>query len=408
MKWKLSAFREPFQAHKAGQDASELRPDMGLQRGESIASTARSIGGPGRKTGATCDAKSDRSGGGSTVRSGQVGGPLGGGIYGLGRGRRVVVKARFRKHQAVRRGGQQRVLAAHLRYLGRPNATGLERADAFFDAGDGRLDAADVPVRWAQDRHHWRIIVSPEEGDRLDLRRYVREYAQRLERELDTPLEWVAVTHNNTDQPHAHLVIRGRRGDGRDLVIPRNVVKDGLRHWAEELTTVALGARSDAEADAYLNRLAAARRPTELDVILMRVATTVGASCRPAGEAFDVQVPRGWSPEAAGRHHLERRLETLAGLGLAERTSRRFRRAKWRLRADFVDRLDVLADQEQGQDAKHHAATEIAAAPVQSQRGPHDRHERHGPKRPPSSTLKSLVGSRKSVSNASTDEHELG
>ena len=55
----------------------------------------------------------------------------------------------------------------------------------------------------------------------------------------------MAVTHHNTDSPHAHLLIRGRRGDGRDLVIPREIVSERLRESAQELATRTLGERSD-------------------------------------------------------------------------------------------------------------------------------------------------------------------
>ena len=349
MKWKLSAFREPFKSHKVGEDASELRPDMGPQRGKATAKIGSARRASARKSAASKRGTSD---GGSGIGSSKSGSSPGGGVYGLGRGRRVVVKARYRTHQAVRRGGRQRVLDEHLRYLARPNATGVERAAAFFDAQSEVADAAEVPTAWARDRHHWRIILSPEEGDQLDLRRYVRAYAQRLERELDTPLEWVAVTHHNTDQPHAHLLIRGRRGEGRDLTIPRKIVQDGLRDVAEELATRTLGERSEAEADAYLNRLSKARRPTPLDALLDALAgSPADASGGDAGGWRTVSVPRDWSPDAAGRHHLEQRLATLAEMQLAERTSRPFRRATWRLRDDFIAQLDTLVERSSAAEA---------------------------------------------------------
>lgn len=40
----------------------------------------------------------------------------------------------------------------------------------------------------------------------------------------EAKLDWLAVVHANTDQPHAHVMLRGRRADGRDLVIPRAYV----------------------------------------------------------------------------------------------------------------------------------------------------------------------------------------
>ena len=378
MKWKLSAFREPFKAHKVGEEASELRPDMGPQKpgktpkvgGPGGESAVARRGGSGARSGptggdlhrsATPPSGTSGSGGGERPRistsastAGAARGTAlatstsGGGTYALGLGRRVVVKARYRRHSAVRRGGRQRVLAAHVRYLSRPNATGLERHEAFFDAASEVVDGAGIPTSWARDRLHWRMIVSPEEGDQLDLRRYVRDYTERLEQELDTSLQWVAVTHHNTDSPHAHLLVRGRRDDGRELNIPPEIVSDRLREWAEELATRQLGERSTEEADHYLTRLAESRRPTPLDVLLARMAVPNGASgggaTASSSEHLDVQIPRGWAPELVGRHHLERRMDVLVELGLAERISPAFRRAKWRLRSDFIEQLDALAE----------------------------------------------------------------
>ena len=364
MKWKLGVFREPFKSYKVGDDATELRPDMGPQRGKLTPKIAVRI--------ARKDGKNGSSRGGSTRTFARQSGA----IYGLGRGRRVVVKARYRTHQAVRRGGRQRVLAAHVRYLARPNATTLERGEAFFDAQEDALSAADVPTGWARDRYHWRVILSPEEGDQLALRRFVRDYAERMERELDTPLEWVAVTHHNTDQTHAHLLIRGVRSGGRDLTLPLDVVSERLREWAEELATQMLGERSEQEADAYLKRLAAARRPTGLDALLLDLATLKADAASPpdgaSNEWREVQVPREWSPDLAGRHHLERRLGVLADLGLAERITPPFRRAKWRVRNDLVEQLERLADREpqQGQDVEQ--AVEAEPVTTSSQPSPHN------------------------------------
>ena len=407
MKWKLSAFREPFKAHKVGEEASELRPDMGPQKpgktpkvggpgGESAVARRGGSGATSDPTGgdlhqsATPPSGTSGSGGGErpristpASRAGAARGTAlatstsGGGTYALGRGRQVVVKARYRRHSALRRGGRQRVLAAHVRYLSRPNATGLERHEAFFDANSEAVDASAVPTLWARDRLHWRMILSPEEGDQLDLRRYVRDYAARLEHELDTPLEWVAVTHHNTDSPHAHLLVRGRRDDGRELHIPRAVVSERLREWAEELATRQLDERSIEEADQYLTRLAESRRPTPLDVLLARLAvpngTSGGGATASSSEPLDVQISRCWTPELAGRNHLERRLRTLVMLGLAEQVSPPFRRAKWRLHGDFVAQLNALAERDLA------AGTDTEAARLPAESAADRRAETHQP-----------------------------
>jgi type IV secretory pathway VirD2 relaxase len=59
--------------------------------------------------------------------------------------------------------------------------------------------------RWqsAGDERIWKVILSPEFGDRVDLKKMTREVMKRSERQLDTALEWVAVTHFNTENPHS-------------------------------------------------------------------------------------------------------------------------------------------------------------------------------------------------------------
>jgi type IV secretory pathway VirD2 relaxase len=42
------------------------------------------------------------------------------------------------------------------------------------------------------------------------------------ERDLGTKLDWVGIDHWNTDNPHFHIIVRGKGDDGRDLVIARD------------------------------------------------------------------------------------------------------------------------------------------------------------------------------------------
>jgi type IV secretory pathway VirD2 relaxase len=92
--------------------------------------------------------------------------------------------------------------------------------------------------RCKDDRHHFRFIVSPEDTAELsDLKDYTRELAAHMEHDLGTRLDWVAVDHWNTDNPHVHLIVRGVADDGRDLVIARDYTKEGMRARAQDLVT---------------------------------------------------------------------------------------------------------------------------------------------------------------------------
>jgi hypothetical protein len=74
--------------------------------------------------------------------------------------------------------------------------------------------------RCKEDRHHFPFIISPEDaGDMPDLTAFTRDLARQMETDLGTRLDWVAVDHWNTDNPHVHLLVRGVDEQDADLVI---------------------------------------------------------------------------------------------------------------------------------------------------------------------------------------------
>ena len=82
----------------------------------------------------------------------------------------------------------------------------------------------------------------PEDAAELEnLRTFTRELLDDVERDLGTKLDWVAVDHWNTDNPHVHVLIRGRTDDGQDLVISRAYISRGFRDRAAERVTMELG-----------------------------------------------------------------------------------------------------------------------------------------------------------------------
>ncbi len=227
---------------------------------------------------------------------------------------RVIVKALVSRHvgKPVARAG---ALAAHVAYLGRSGA-GVEGARPdFFDRTDDGVEAALETRGWSGDRHHFRFIISPEHGDRIaDLRGYVREVMARVSADLGEPdLCWVATCHYDTDQPHAHVLVRGRRGDGRDLVIPRDYMGYGFRARAQEVAQERLGDLSRVDAERRVWKETQADRFTGLDRRLLAAANADGMVDDGAGGTG------AWAALSRGRlRHLEE-------LGLAVRTERSYR-----------------------------------------------------------------------------------
>src|SRR5689334_20864511 len=159
------------------------------------------------------------------------------------RARRVIIKSRLVKLTLG-----SGAVATHLRYLARDGATPDGAPGRAYDA---QTDAADLKAFEAQgraDRHQFRFIVSPEDAVELeDLRGFTRAFMQRMEADLETRLEWVAVDHWDTDNPHTHVVLRGVDETGRDLIIDRGYLAHGMRLRASALATEWLGLRTELE-----------------------------------------------------------------------------------------------------------------------------------------------------------------
>jgi len=160
--------------------------------------------------------------------------------------RRVVVKARIARHQG--RAFRSAPLVEHLSYLKREGVTRDGATARMFDAGTDRADDAAFTERCNEDRHHFRFIVSPEDaGDMTDLKAFTRDLAIQMEVDLGTKLDWVAVDHWNTGNPHIHLLVRGVDQDGKDLVISRNYISRGLLNTLRQRELDAVGAKLSAE-----------------------------------------------------------------------------------------------------------------------------------------------------------------
>jgi type IV secretory pathway VirD2 relaxase len=113
----------------------------------------------------------------------------------------------------------------HLAYLRRDGVTKDGEQARMFGAESGDVDHKAFAERCEGDRHHFRFIVAPDDAAELsDIKAFTRDLMADAERDLGTRLEWVAVDHWNTEHPHIHVIIRGRTGDGEDLVISRDYI----------------------------------------------------------------------------------------------------------------------------------------------------------------------------------------
>ncbi|MCA3576362.1 MAG: DUF3363 domain-containing protein, partial [Bradyrhizobium sp.] len=126
---------------------------------------------------------------------------------------------------------------------------------------------------------------------------------------LGTRLDWVAVEHWNTDNPHVHLLVRGVDEAGADLVISRDYISRGLRSRAEDLVSIELGPKPEHEIRNALEKEVTAERWTRLDVEIRGHADDVGA--------IDLRPDASGSANPEIRRLMIGRLQHLEKMGLA-------------------------------------------------------------------------------------------
>lgn len=258
-----------------------------------------------------------RKAGGGVSRSGRV---VSANRSRFGRGQRASIQAnrfitaRTRgaviKARVVRHSGRMAPLGTHLDYLRRDGVTRDGEKARLFGPGSEEVDGGAFAERCEDDRHHFRFIVSPDDAvDMSDLRSFTRDLVGQMEKDLGTRLDWTAVDHWNTEHPHVHLIVRGVRDDGQDLVISRDYIKEGMRDRARDLITQELGPRTDLDIRRSLDNQIGAERWTQLDRQLLRDARDTGV--------IDLAPDRDLQPDAYSVQKVGR-LRKLETLGLAQ------------------------------------------------------------------------------------------
>ena len=252
---------------RSDEDRFRIRPGTPKQRGDAfINKVLRQTNKAGSKLGKTVGKVGQRPG--SRLGRGHVAARFA--VASLTpNARRVTIKARL-VHLA--KAGPCSA-ATHLRYIERE---GVDRQGGPGHAYGPTTDAADTAAfeeRGREDRHQFRFIVSPEDAEQLDdLRTYTRHLMARMEADLGTRLDWVAVDHWNTDNPHTHVVLRGKDDTGKDLIISRDYIAVGMRHRAALLAAEWLGPRTELEIQRAMQREVDQERWTSLDRTLQREA----------------------------------------------------------------------------------------------------------------------------------------
>ena len=245
--------------------------------------------------------------------------------------RRMVIKSRF----VMLRRASPNSVAVHLRYVERDGVTRDGQKGQAYGADTDAADLKAFQERGQHDRHQFRFIVSAEDGLELeDLKGFTRQLMRRMEIDLESRLDWVAVDHWDTDNPHTHIVLNGHTGgpaSGReDLIIAPDYMAHGMRLRASEIATEWLGPRTEAEIRQSLLREVEQQRLTSLDRALIRQA---------GADGIDLTS----NPQDRQRQNaLRARLQRLEGMGLAERMNAH----RWKLQPGMAATLDAMGERE--------------------------------------------------------------
>ena len=255
--------------------------------------------------------------------------PAPSGAPNAGAARRATVKVNYVSN---RKQGQW---AAHGSYLEREDAQKDGEKGHGFDARRDEVSLTSRLQDWqmAGDPRLFKVILAPEDGDRLDLREYTRDYMARLAPHLTghpEKVEWAAIDHYNTGHPHVHLLIRGNNG----LQIAPDLIRKGVRDLASEVATERMGYRSPAEVQRAEEQQIDARKLTPLDREIERQARPL-----PDGMSFLAEVVRKPRDRGYADQRLRmRRLEALERLGLAQKIAS----STWALEAGWTKALREL------------------------------------------------------------------
>jgi len=235
------------------------------------------------------------------------------------RTRRAVVKTRL-----VRLGSKGLSAArAHLRYIQRDGVTREGEPGQLYSATSDGADGKAFLERCDGDRHQFRFIVSAEDGSEYpDLKPFIRRLMGKMEEDLGTRLDWVAVDHFNTAHPHSHIMLRGVDDRGRNLIIAREYIAHGIRERAAEVVTLDLGPRTTQEIEARLRQDIGEERLTATDRRLLREMDSDRVARSVDRDPFQQSLKAG-------------RLQKLGSLGLAEHIGS----GRWQLAEGLEDTL---------------------------------------------------------------------
>lgn len=228
--------------------------------------------------------------------------------------RRAFVRIRYVSSKSAGHWG------AHGDYLEREGAQVEGEKGVGFDKAGNEVSVSKTAREWQADGDDkiFKITLSPEDGDRLNLEDYTKKFMARIEEQTGQPLDWVAIQHNNTEHPHVHILLRGK-----GVELSKDLISKDAREIAQDEATKSLGYRSQKEINRAKDKEISQRRFTSLDTNIKKIAVEIpdndkhapGYFVQPKAPAFLKN-----TAEEVKRHSQQvGRLNALCEIGVAEK-----------------------------------------------------------------------------------------
>lgn len=232
---------------------------------------------------------------------------------------RVVVKVSYEKIGKLRE---------RLDYIRQEEKAQAQETARVFDAERNEIDADAVIDRWqsAGDDIFFKIPISPEKPDELVkavqretglpereareemLRQLARATMEAAEKDWGTKVQWLAASHFDTKQLHAHVFLRAVTEDGNPMRIDRDYIREGFRTRASQWATRKIGQfRSEQEIRQGIEKAQEIRQEVQQGRLRIEAAEKAGRLTR--NEAFKLR--RGLGRGDAERAESLRRVQEI-------------------------------------------------------------------------------------------------
>jgi hypothetical protein len=141
----------------------------------------------------------------------------------------------------------------------------LVREGTNIDGSRAKLYGTDIDeYRENMTGKNFRIFLCPQSNS-IDLKAMTEKFMLKMEAATGYRFYWQAANHYNTAHHHAHILINGKDQNGKEVELPRDVIKTFIREYARDICTAQIGNRTSKDIALEKEKEMEAQRYTRLD-----------------------------------------------------------------------------------------------------------------------------------------------